>query len=269
MTATVVSPSTDRPTERLRAANPMRSTVRLAAMELRLLAREPMVAIGLLGFPVVTMLVIAGVFGQVPDPDFGGVAPDDHYIAGYIGVVIAALGLMTIPVHIATNRELGVTRRFRASGVSAPVLVGSQLLLGIVLGTVAVAVVLVVGTSAYGMTAPLDPVGVVGWYAAGLLCFIAIGGALGSIMPTGRSANAVGNLLFVPMFLLGGGGPPRGVMGGVMRSVSDALPLTHIVGGLRASWLGTTDDPHALWWPLLLASIAAITAVQVARRRAT
>ena len=52
------------------------------------LLREPMVAVGLLGFPLVTMLVIAGVFGQVPDPEFGGVAPDDHYIAGYIGVVL-------------------------------------------------------------------------------------------------------------------------------------------------------------------------------------
>ena len=55
--------------------------------------REPMVAVGLIGFPLVTVLVLAGVFGQVPDPEFGGVAPDDHYLAGYIGVVLGALGL--------------------------------------------------------------------------------------------------------------------------------------------------------------------------------
>ena len=63
-----------------------------------------MVAVGLIGFPLVTVLVLAGVFGQVPDPEFGGVAPDDHYLAGYIGVVLAALGLITLPVHIATAR---------------------------------------------------------------------------------------------------------------------------------------------------------------------
>ena len=33
-------------------------------------------------------------------------------------------------------------------------------------------------------------------------------------MPSGRAATALGNLIFIPMFLLGGGGPPRDVMTG-------------------------------------------------------
>jgi ABC-2 type transport system permease protein len=247
----------------------LRTVARLTVAELRLVLREPMVAIGLLGFPLVTMLVIAGVFGQVPDPEFGGVAPDDHYIAGYVGVVLGALGVITIPVLLATNRELGVTRRYRASGVSAPVLVATRVLLGIVLGTASVAGVLVTGSTVYGMASPDDLGGVVLWYGVGLLCFIAIGLAVGELAPTGRSANAAGNLLFVPMFLLGGGGPPRDVMSGAMRTVSDVLPLTHIVGGLRESWLGTTDDPHLMWWPVAVALCCIVVAVGVAARRAS
>ena len=87
-------------------------------------------------------------------------------------------------------------------------------------------------------------------------------------MPSGRSANALGNLLWIPMFLLGGGGPPREVMTGVMATLSDVLPLSHVIGGLRLAWLGQTDDPHPLWWPLLLAVLALVAAVTVARRRA-
>ena len=123
------------------ATAPRRSTgghataLRLTGTNLRLMAREPMVAVGTLGFPLVTVLVIAGVFGQAPDPEFGGVAPDDHYLAGYIGVVLGALGLITLPVLIATQRELGVPRRFRASGVSGGVQVASDVLLGMALGT--------------------------------------------------------------------------------------------------------------------------------------
>jgi hypothetical protein len=59
----------------------------------------------------------------------------------------------------------------------------------------------------------------------------------------------------VPL-LLGGGGPPRDVMTGAMHTLSDVLPLSHVIGGLRQSWLGTTDDPHTLWWPLLVAAVA-------------
>jgi ABC-2 type transport system permease protein len=242
-------------------------TLRLVGTELRLLGREPSVVVGLIGFPLITVLVLAGVFGQGPDPDFGGVAPDDHYLAGYIGVVLASLGLATIPVHLATYRELGVLRRFRAAGLGARVVVASEILLGAVMGTIAVGVVLAVGSLVYGLQAPEDPLGVLGWYLAGLACFIAIGVALGSLVRTGRSAAALGNLLFIPMFLLGGGGPPRAVMNSTMQTISDILPLSHVIGGLRQAWLGTTDDPHALWWPVLVAAIAVAVAVRSARRR--
>ncbi len=246
----------------------LRSVLRLTGAELRLVLREPMVAVALIGFPLGTVLVLAGVFGQAPDPEFGGVAPSQHYLAGYVGVVLAAMGLITVPVHMATHRELGVLRRFRSSGLSAGVLVASEILLGAVLGTVAAASVLAAGAAIYGLRMPADPVGVLGWYVAGLACFIAIGVALGSLLPSGRSANALGNLVFVPMLLLGGGGPPRAVMTGAMRTVSDVLPLSHLVGGLRQSWLGTTADPHTLWWPLLVAAAAVGVAVVAARRRA-
>ena len=261
MTAVAHAPASSPP-----SLAPLRSAFRLARLELRLLLREPIVAVSLIGFPVATVLVLAGVFGQVPDPDFGGVAPDDHYVAGYVGVVLASLGLITIPVHIATHRELGVLRRFRAAGLSGGVLVASEILVGAVLAVVAAAVVLAVGTAVYGLSMPEDPIGVVGWFVAGLVCFIAIGGALGSVLPGGRAANALGNLLFVPMFLLGGGGPPRAVMTGPMQTLSDALPLSHVVGGLRESWLGATDDPHVLWWPLLVAAAAVAVAVRRAVR---
>lgn len=53
-----------------------------------------------------------------------------------------------------------------------------------------------------------------------------------------------------------------------MRAMSDALPLTHIVGGLRHAWLGTTDGSSSLWWPALLATIAVLVAVRTAKRGA-
>lgn len=245
-----------------------RTVLRLAALELRLLAREPGVLIGLLGFPLAAVLVLAGVFGQAPDPEFAGVAPDDHYLAGYVGVVLASLGLVTIPTHLATQRELGVLRRFRASGLGAGALVASEAVLGAVLGVIAAAVVLAAGSAVYGVSAPDNPLGVMAWFTVGLACFIAIGGALGSVMGSGRSATALGNLLFVPMLLLGGGGPPQAVMTPTMQSISDVLPLSHVVGGLRQAWLGATDDPHALWWPLLVTAVALAVAVVSARRRA-
>jgi ABC-2 type transport system permease protein len=266
MTTTTIAAQTSAPSGRHDGL--LRTIVRLTALELRLLLREHGVLVGLVAFPAVTVLILAGVFGTDPDPDFGGAIPSEHYVVGYIGVVLASLGLITLPAHIASHRELGVLRRYRAAGLDARALVGSHIALGVVLGTVASALVALVGGLVYGVPVPDQPWLVVAWFLAGLACFIAIGGALGAVMPSSRAATAFGNLLFVPMFLLGGGGPPRDVMTDAMQRISDVMPLSHIVGGLRQSWLGVTDDPQALWWPVLVAAIAVLFAVRVTRRRA-
>ena len=244
----------------------IRVAARIAAVELRLFLREPGTLVGLLAFPAVTVIVLAGVFGETPDPEFAGVRPSEHYVVGYVGVVLAHVGIVALPVHVASRRELGVVRRYRASGVSAASTVVSYAAVGLVLGVVASIVVLLVGGSIYGIPTPVDPVAVVGWFVAGLVCFVALGIALGTLMPSSRAANAFGNLLFVPMFLLGGGGPPRDVMTGPMQAVSDALPLSHVIGGLRKSWLGATDDPRALWWTALVAAVATAFAYRSGRR---
>lgn len=245
----------------------VQTAARLVATELRVLRREPAVLAGLIGFPAATVLVIAGVFGSVPDPDFGGVIPSEHYVVGYVGVALAALGLITLPGHVAGHRELGVLRRFRAAGIDATTYVLSLLVLGVVMGVGAGALVLGVGGGVYGIPAPDDPLRVALWFAVGLWCTISVGVALGALLPSSRAASAIGNLLFVPVFLLGGGGPPNQVMSGPMRAIAEALPLTHVVGGIRLAWLGATDDPHVLWWPILVGVVASVVAVRTLHRR--
>lgn len=244
-----------------------RAAVRITALELRLALREPSLLVGLIGFPAATVLVLAGVFGSMPDPEFGGVRPSEHYVVGYAGVVLAHMGLVALPVHVASRRELGVVRRFRASGVGAGALLASHAAVGALLGLSAAAVVLGVGGAVYGLPTPDDPLATAGWFAAGLACFVALGIALGTLLPGARAANAVGNLLFVPTFLLGGGGPPRQVMTDAMQTIQDVLPLSHVVGGLRLAWLGRTDDPQALWWTVLVVLVAVAAAVSATRRR--
>jgi ABC-2 type transport system permease protein len=246
----------------------LRTTARVAALELRLLAREPGVLVWLVAFPAVSVLILAGVFGSEPDKAFAMVRPSEHYVVGYLGVVLAQMGLVTLPAHLASHRERGILRRYRSAGVGAGAAVASQAVLGTVLGLGGAAVVLAVGGAVYGVPTPAHPLAVAGWLAAGTACFVALGLALGSLLPSTRAATAVGNLVFIPMFLLGGGGPPRGVMTGVMQPLSDALPLTHVIGGLRQAWLGAGTDPAALWWPATVAALAVALALVVARRRA-
>src|ERR1700728_2649724 len=89
---------------------------RLVRTELKLMVREPLTLVFVFAFPVITMLIIGGAFGTTPNAAFDWVNPSHWYVASYLTVVIAATGLIMVPVHLASYRERGVLRRFAVAG---------------------------------------------------------------------------------------------------------------------------------------------------------
>ncbi|MEM7286383.1 MAG: ABC transporter permease [Actinomycetota bacterium] len=227
MTApTASTPATDGP-----------SVARLVWTELKLVLREPVVLTFVFAFPVITVLVLGGVFGD-NDPAFEGAKPSDYYAAGYIGVVIAAIGLIMLPVHLAGYRERGVLRRFQVSSFRGWALPFAHLVVGVVMTAVGVVALLIAAWLSYGLPSVDDlPRTVIG-AVLGTIAFAAVGVALGSLAPNARSAQGLGMLLFFPSFLLGGGGPPPEAMGDVMQDISNWIPLTHVIRSIQEPWLG-------------------------------
>ena len=88
----------------------------LVASELRLFVREPASLVFAFGFPTLMMLVLGGVFGSDPAPEYGGVTPAAYYVADYLVVPLAVLAFVTLPTHVATYRATGVYRRYVARG---------------------------------------------------------------------------------------------------------------------------------------------------------
>ena len=216
---------------------------RLVRAELRLMTRDPLVLTFVFAFPIVTMLIIGGAFGTTPTRGFDNVNPAHWYVASYLTVVIAATGLVMLPVHLASYRERGVLRRFAAAGFPRWSFAIAELVVGLVTTAVACALLLIVAAPVYGVPAVHD-----GWRVAvalplGAIAFVSIGVLLGSLLPSARAAQAVGLLIFFPSFLLGAGGPPPHVMGSVVRQIAGPLPLTLLTNAVRAPWLGLGRPP--------------------------
>ena len=239
------------------------SVARLIWTELKLVLREPVVLTFVFAFPVITVLVLGGVFGE-NDPAFEGVKPSDYYAAGYIGVVIAAIGLIMLPVHLAGYRERGVLRRFRVSSFRGWALPFAHLVVGIVMTTVGVGALLVAAWLSYGLPAVDDLPQMVVGVVLGTVAFAAIGVALGSLAPNARSAQGLGMLVFFPSFLLGGGGPPPDAMGGVMADIANWIPLTHVIRAIQEPWLaiGSPADHQLIVGCILAAAVACIVATR-------
>jgi ABC-2 type transport system permease protein len=238
---------------------------RLVQAELKLMMRDPLVLTFVVAFPIVTMLIIGGAFGTQPDQAFDFVNPAHWYVASYLTVVIAAMGLVMLPVHLASYRERGVLRRFAAAGFPRWSFQISQLIVGLATTTVSCALLLLVAAPVYGIP-PLHA-----WWrvaaalALGSIAFVSLGVVLGSVLPSARSAQAVGLLIFFPSFLLGAGGPPPHVMGSVVRQVAAPLPLTLLTNAVREPWLGLGSATGSL---AAVAALAVAATALAARRTA-
>jgi ABC-2 type transport system permease protein len=245
----------------------MRSLLRLAATEMKLFLREPMVLTFVFAFPVLTVLILGGVFDD-DDPNFEGAVPSDYYVAAYIGVVIAAIGLVMLPVHLASYRERGVLRRFDVSRYPRWALPAAWVLVAMTISIAAIAVLLCIGQLVYGLPEPDNLVGVVLGTLLGALAFISSGIVLGLALPSARSAQGLGMLLFFPFFLLGGAGPPPDAMGDPMSSIANAIPLTHVVRSIQEPWLDLGSPTGHLGVVVAIAVAATVGWVTLSTRAA-
>jgi ABC-2 type transport system permease protein len=235
---------------------------RLLTTELRLLTRDSLTLVFVLGFPIISMLIIGGVFGTEPDEDFP-VNPSHWYVASYFTVVIGATGLIMLPVHIASYRERGVLRRFAASGFPRWSFALAELAMGLAAIAVATPLLLAIAAPVYGLPEVHDLARVVAGTVAASVAFISLGVLLGTVLPSSRAAQSIGLMLFFPSFLLGVGGPPPAVLPDGLREISEWLPLALATDAIREPWLGIGNGTE----PLLAVVAIAVAASAVAARR--
>ncbi len=236
----------------------------LAAAEARLLVRDWTVLVFAFVFPPFVMLILAGVFGNQPDEGFGMHRPDDYYVAASTGVPVIALALVGLPVALASYRERGVLRRFEAFGISTAKVVAAQAVVTCGLVVLGIAVVLAVAAPTYGIPHVVHPWQTVFGLAAGTLTLVLVGVAVGLAAPTARAAQAIGLLAFFPLYLLGGAGPPKGVMTGTMQTLADALPSA--VPAISDPWLGASELGSQLPVLAAWAAVALVATGWLARR---
>jgi ABC-2 type transport system permease protein len=238
---------------------------RLIRSELVLMVRDPLTLTFVFAFPVVTMLIIGGSFGTTPDVAFENTNPSHWYVASYLSVVIAATGLVTLPVHMASYRERGVLRRFAAAGFPRWSFALAQLALGLTTILLSAALLLAVAAPVYGVPPVAHLLPAILGFAFGSVGFVSVGVLLGSLLPSARSAQAVGLLLFFPSFLLGAGGPPPNVMGSALQRIADVLPLTLVTNSIRVPWLDLGNATGTLFTVIGLSAAACVVAARRAR----
>jgi ABC-2 type transport system permease protein len=240
----------------------MRGFLALTWVELKLFLRDPFATVLAVVFPLIALLLLAAVFGDTPPDDevdgrlvFRGIAGDDYYVGASVGLVIAAIGLLTLPVHLASYREQGILRRFRASSIPAWALLASQAVVGLVIAIVGSSLMALVAGAVYGTQLPDSLPGVLVAIVIASLCFTAIGFLLAAIIPTARAAQGIGLILYFSAWMTSGAGPPLAVLPDTVRNVGGQQPLARAIIAVQDAWFGFGWNWTEM---LILAGIAAV-----------
>lgn len=243
----------------------MKILAKMTWLELKLFLREPLTVLFALVLPLMVLFVMGGVFGNEADADvYRGVGAMNYYVPAYIALVAASVGLISLPTHLAGNRERGVLKRYRASSMPSWAVVGAQVAVTFVISTVSGVTLVVAAMSAYDVRGADRPLLVIAGFALVALAFSSLGVLLGALLPSPRSAQALGVMLWFVMLMVGGAGPPPEVLTGAMGTIGDLTPLRHAIRAMQDGWLGL-DAGYSWLVVALLTLVSAAASVRFFR----
>ena len=223
-------------------------------LERRMFWRNPSAAF----FGVVLPLLLLAIFGAV----FAGRDEDlDVIVPGIAAMSVMSATFTSLAYNLTTLRERGILKRLRGTPLPTSAYLTGLAANAIANAVLQVAIVLVVGHVALGVSWPGDWVALAVFVCAGVTCFALLGVALSHAIPNPESAPAYVNAVFLPQILIAGVFYDAQDAPNVIHDIAQALPLTHLVDGLS----GAIVDNEGLgshWVALLvLASWAAIGGV--------
>jgi ABC-2 type transport system permease protein len=244
----------------------MTALAKLTHVESKLLLRDGIAAFFTLAFPPLLLVILGSVpaFRQ-PNPDIGGQRVIDLYVPIVIGLVLAFLGLSTLPTYLAGYREKGVLRRLSTTPLHPAMLLLAQLAMSVVVAVIVVALVLAIGMVAFHTPAPAQVVGFLGAFVLTAASLLALGLLIAAVAPSARVATGIGLLLFYPMNFFAGLWLPREAMPETLRRIGDFTPLGAGVQSLQDAMAGAWPSPLHLAVLAVCALLAGLAAVRAFR----
>lgn len=222
----------------------MRAFLKLTWTEAKLLLREPIGVFFTLAFPLMMLFLFGSIYGNKPIPFFGGYGSVDVSVPAYTAMIIATSGLLTLTIGMAGNRENGILRRLHATPLRPLIILSSQMTVIFTMTVAGMALLIVAGKIFYNLRFDGNPLSVAVAFILSSLSFFALGFVLAGLLPTARTAQVVGMVIFYPMIFLSGSTIPLESLPASVRSFARFLPLTHVVTLLRGLWIGEAWSRH-------------------------
>jgi len=208
-------------------------------LERKMFWRNPTAAF----FNFVLPLLFLALFGAI----FNGNQKDLNVIVpGIAGMSVMATTFSALAMNITFLREQGVLKRMRGT----PLPTGSYLTAiganAVTNAFLQVAIVVVAGKLFFHIGWPKNWAELILFVAAGVACLASLGVAFSHVIPNFDAAPAYQNIVFLPTIFISGVFYDAKHAPAFLRDIAQALPLVHIIDGLKGALVTGTGIGHNL-----------------------
>ncbi len=225
----------------------MNSFLKLTLIDLKLYLRNYIASFFTFVFPLLMLVLFGGIYGNAPEPVFGGYGSMDITVPGYIAtLIIGTTAFMSLPMDLAFQRQLGVLRRMRATPLHPATILGSKMVVNLLITIVGTAIMVVAGAAIYQAYIPADWLPVLAGILLSCVCLFALGFALASLARSANAVRAISFVIFYPMMFFSGGTIPGQFLPQTVQTVARVMPLTYTVNLVRDLWFGKGWDLTAV-----------------------
>lgn len=216
----------------------MNMFLKVTSMEWKLNNRNFMNVFFALFFPVMMLLLFGTIFTNEPNEMMGGFGTVDSSVPGYICMVMAVTGLMTLPLTLAQYRQSKILKRFMVTPLKPIDILLSQLIVNTLTTFAGVLLLIITGILIFDLSFYGNVFEATLAFMLILASVFAIGLFIASISKNIKTATAISYIIYFPMLFLSGASMPLEIMPESIKNISKILPLTYGVRLNKGIWLG-------------------------------
>ncbi len=243
----------------------LKSIWKMFVAECKLFLREPFALFFTLFFPAILLLIFGTVYGSLEVEK--GYHFIDVYVPSLFAMVIANLGLMSIPITMADYRERGILKHYQVTPMPLSVFLTVQIAVQCLMFVLSAIIIIAVGAALFHVRFGGNILLVTAVFVLSMAAMFAVGFAVGGLSSTVRTAQTAGSAVFFVMFFTSGAAIPRNEFPEWLQKVTDYVPLSHVVDSASGLWIGEPAQKYTWSFVLLFGIFLAALAVSAVKFR--
>jgi ABC-2 type transport system permease protein len=248
-----------------RAHPPGRAFGELLKVEGRLALRVPIGLVLGVALPVF-FLVIFNAIPALKKPAPGSTLTlFAQYIPVLIGLSLCLIALISLPIPLVNNRQMGVLRRFSTTPAPQSWLLAAQVVINLVLAVMAIVILVAGGALLFGVHPASQLAGFVVSAGLATAAMFAIGLLISAIAPSTPVAGIGGTVLLYPMLFFAGLWAPQQNLSPLLQHIGNFTPLGAAVQAMEAAMQGNFPSARPLLVMAAYAIVFGIAAVKLFR----